>query len=196
MKKILISFFIMILVLSSVITIAFTDLSEEHWAYENITTLVEQGVINGYPDGTYRPEETVTKGEYLKLIMTANYSSRFFDMMASDGHWALPYLFMAREDGILMREIVEVQLDEPIARIEMAFVLGCADINIKGAEKQVAENIFSDLDVINNYYQEIVLHTVERGLLTGYPDGTFKPMKNMTRAEVATVINRYINLHK
>ena len=50
---------------------SFSDLSEEHWAYENITKLVDEGVINGYPDGTYRPESTVSRAEFLKLIMVA-----------------------------------------------------------------------------------------------------------------------------
>ena len=64
MKKITALLLVMTMVLSLCITVSaqqFTDLSENHWAYANIQQLVSEGTIKGYPDGTFRPEATVTR---------------------------------------------------------------------------------------------------------------------------------------
>ena len=56
MKKFLAILLCFIMLISTTCFAAgFSDLTSEHWAYKNVTNLVENGVINGYPDGTYRP---------------------------------------------------------------------------------------------------------------------------------------------
>ena len=73
MKKFLAILLCFIMLISTTCFAAgFSDLTSEHWAYKNVTNLVENGVINGYPDGTYRPEKTITRGEFFKLIMTVS----------------------------------------------------------------------------------------------------------------------------
>ena len=49
---------------------SFKDLTTDHWAYKNIMDLSSEGVINGYSDGTFRPEAQVTRAEFVKLIGT------------------------------------------------------------------------------------------------------------------------------
>ena len=44
-----------------------TDISD-HWAKEEINYLIEKGIVNGYPDGTFRPERNITRAEFYKLV--------------------------------------------------------------------------------------------------------------------------------
>ena len=47
---------------------SFTDLTDAHWAYDNIMRLANDGTINGYDDGTFLPEGTVTRAEFVKML--------------------------------------------------------------------------------------------------------------------------------
>ena len=51
--------------------IEFDDLSEAHWAFDDIMSLVETGVLNGYEDGTFKPDNNITHAEMAKIITTA-----------------------------------------------------------------------------------------------------------------------------
>ncbi|MDI6868898.1 MAG: S-layer homology domain-containing protein [Coprothermobacterota bacterium] len=47
----------------------FIDLSQDHWAFKEIQSLAQEKVISGYPDGTFRPEASITRAEFAKLIV-------------------------------------------------------------------------------------------------------------------------------
>ena len=64
----------MIMLCTVVFAVTLSDISG-HWAETNITTLVDAKVINGYPDGTFRPDGTISKAEFIKLLMSASVPS-------------------------------------------------------------------------------------------------------------------------
>lgn len=172
-------------------SVSYIDI-EGHWALNYIETLSSDSVINGYPDRTYRPENTITRGEFLKLIMTASLGSETFEGANWDDHWTTPYVNMARRYNVLMTEVTLNNVDEPITRLEMAVILAYSDIEFVRGEKEEGELDFSDISGIHEWYLELLGHTVERQLLNGYPDGTYRPNNYVTRAEAATVIYRYL----
>ena len=105
MKKVLVLSLIAILLLStsviSVSALSFTDLNENHWAYANVQTLVNDGTVRGYEDGSFRPNGTVTRAEFVKML---GVSSVTRDVPYSDvaaEHWAYTYIMNANfpEDG-------------------------------------------------------------------------------------------------
>ena len=53
-------------------TPSFQDLSPDHWAYKEIQFLTQEGIISGYPDGTFRPENPVTRAEFAKLVLLSS----------------------------------------------------------------------------------------------------------------------------
>lgn len=199
MNKRIILLFLTLIVLTfasatSTLAVEFSDLSKDHWAYENITTLADKGVINGYPDGTYLPENSVTRGEFLKLIMTASVGEKTFESVQSNNeHWAVKYANYARENGLLMRGTSTDNLDNGISRLEMAVIL--AKVSLKKEFNEYNMDVktdFSDLTEVTNGGDVYIKYVANLGLLNGYPDGTFGPNKTMTRAEVATVICRFL----
>ena len=95
MKKLLSLFISTVLIISAGIGVqaaGFSDLSENHWAYQNIMTLVKEGTINGYEDGTFRPSKTVTRAEFVKMIGKWDrvYEGTFSDLATN--HWGYEYL--------------------------------------------------------------------------------------------------------
>ena len=77
----------------------FTDLSEDHWSYQYVFDLVRQGVINGYPDGSFQPKNNVTYGETFKLILLA---IGVPEPEAEPGrHWAWPYIQLALDNRLV-----------------------------------------------------------------------------------------------
>ena len=94
----------------------YSDVPEGIWYYDYVTQLSQKGVVNGYPDGTFRPDGIVTWGEALKLILLA---ARYPETPQIDDHWASGYLLMAMSYGFLP-EGREYQLDRPITRLEVA----------------------------------------------------------------------------
>lgn len=84
----------------------FSDVADNNAYFEAITTLVEDGIINGYEDGTFKPDNTITRAEFSKLLATASAPSgtlfnatttQFSDVAdsTSSSAWAIPYIAYA-----------------------------------------------------------------------------------------------------
>ena len=176
----------------------FPDVEESHWAFEYINTLSDEGVINGYQDGTFRPSGTITRAEFLKLVMASSMPF-YVDMDDAEGtlnHWASNYVWIAETYGVLdSGEYDEENLDEPIPRIEMVKIISLADMIFnENAQKTIRSYGFSDIGDLDIEELQLLGHAKASNLITGYEDGTFKPHKTMTRAEAATMIYRFMKV--
>lgn len=95
MKKLL-SLFISFILLIPLGVVAhadgFYDLPEDHWAYQNVMTLVGDGTVNGYEDGSFRPSATVTRAEFVKMLgkWDKAYDGTFSDL--SSEHWGYEFI--------------------------------------------------------------------------------------------------------
>ena len=197
-KKILILGLIAVGMLVSMCSYAvtFSDLSTEHWAYSYITSLVEKGIISGYPDGTYKPENTVSRAEFMKLIMAALHEGEGYFKSVEGEHWATPYFKEAEEKEYLMNGTEENDWDIEITRLEMANILAQVSIgnsifNYSPLEEEIK---FSDVETLGDMSKSYIEFITHNKFISGYPDGTFGPDRTMTRAECATIISRFIDV--
>lgn len=111
-------------------TNGYTDVASDAWYNTAVSTMTKAGIVDGYPDGTFRPDAPITRAEMAKIISLFakldKSESRFSDIAS---HWAEAYIKLAAGNG----------------------------------------------------------------WIAGYPDGTFGPQRNITRAETATMINRVLD---
>ncbi len=189
MLKKLISCLLAVMLLSSVAFAAnFTDLSESHWAYQYVDELVSTGVINGYEDGTFRPDANVTRAELAKLVSvqfgkTVNKS--YSDVAESD--WFYEYVTTS---GSYFLADGEFHPNSQATREEVAYAVYVAT----KLKTTTAAITFTDAQDISAEYKNAIAAVFENGIITGYPDGTFLPKNSITRAETATVLSRAIGL--
>lgn len=199
-KRIVIFLFTMLCLSVNLLTsfaIQFSDLTNAHWAYDNIMSLAEAGIINGYENGTYQPERAISRGEFLKLVMTTLYGgNEYFEVNNFNfGHWAMPYALEAMQMGYLMDGTTVDNLNNSITRLEMVNILGKVGINNKIYRSEELKSIsFSDIQSLEESSKIYIDYVTTNGLINGYTDGTFKPNKTLTRAEIATIIIRFKSL--
>lgn len=157
----------------------FSDLHQDQWYYDYVNELYNNGVINGYEDATFRPERTVTTGEALKMILLA---AGYPEPEPVESHWARGYLDFALEYGILDSGDI-TDLDVPISRVMMAKVAARA----LGLERIFDVEPFADT---SNVYAAVLS---DHAIVEGYEDGTFRPDRSLTRAELSTIVWRIYN---
>lgn len=98
----------------------FIDFNSSHWAYEYVTALVNDGTINGYTDGTFRPEGTVTRAEFVKMIGNGPETRKeSFDDVDST-HWAYNYIMTSGLNALKENSFMP---DTPITRGDVAVLL-------------------------------------------------------------------------
>lgn len=179
----------------------FTDVKNDHWAYANINAMVKAGAVNGYPDGSFRPSENVTYGEFIKMMYMALNGSVLIGGAENKEHWAAPYYYAALAEKYFDAGSIEIDiLDKKMPRKHMAHASAGViralerdtkaefDGKINGkAEEDSIE--FTDVLPAGEYAYDIMT-ACESGILSGYPDGTFGGNRTLTRAEATAVIGR------
>lgn len=180
---------------TSVLAISFKDINSSHWAYKYVIELTTNKVINGYTDGTFKPENTITRAEFIKLVVMAALPDwiDIDDAESNINHWAAKYIWIAERYGLITTGSIDLKnIDEPITRLEMVRIITKADLTMNGNELATNEKVkFKDVISLNSEDLLLLKHACSKNLITGYTDNTFKPYDNMTRAEAATMIYRF-----
>lgn len=162
---------------------------ENHWAEKYIKKLVINGIASGYPDGTFKPDNTITRAEFLTMLVKAlkleGSDNKIF--LDTEEHWAKNFISIAASYGIVSGyEDSTFRPDNLITREEMAVMVAKA-IKLRLDSE---ESKFMDNDLISSWARPYVNTVVSHGIIQGYPNNTFQPQKNTTRAEAATIIVR------
>lgn len=166
-----------------------------HWAEENIKKLVGKGVVNGYPDGSFKPDHNVTRAEFATILAQA------LELEAKEGklfvdtanHWARESISTAYAYGIIQGyNQTTFAPNELITREQMAAMI----VNALQLEGVTSSKTYVDQGNISIWAEKAVLTAVENEIITGYTDNTIKPKANATRAEAVTVILRALDMNK
>lgn len=194
MKKLLIFLICFMMMFSSLAAFArFDDIDENtlSWAGEAIDFLADAGVINGYSDGTFKPNGNVTRAEFAKMLTVA------FDLEESDAHyedvldsWAIKYIMAAESCMYVPTNYFEP--DRDATRADIAYAVSSA-LNLKPTNASLI-NKFDDADMVINEMKINLAAAIEKEIITGYEDNTLRPNDSVTRAEAAVIIYRALNI--
>lgn len=163
----------------------FADLDEGAWYAPFVNRLVDQGIINGFVDGTVRPEAYMSFGEALKLVMQqAGYGA----IAATGDHWASGYMAQAQADGLLDGMFdcwqKEYNLDRPFDRLSMAQLL----LNTLEFPSVTTYGLYIDCE--EPAAGAMYAFGIMEGSFTKSGHRVFEPYNSLTRAEGCTVLCR------
>ncbi len=175
----------------------FSDVKKDHWAYEAVTALSSSGVIAGYTDGNFKPDAPVTRAEWAKMLCVSAglESTGAIDIELKDiekTDWYASYASAVSDYIPLYVDGEDVYFgpDEKATREDVTISLvAVKDYIIEIADKNSALS-FADSDSITEDYLLYVASAVEKKLITGFEDNTFRPQGTLTRAEAATLLHR------
>ncbi|MGE7827007.1 S-layer homology domain-containing protein [Paenibacillus sp. NPDC093718] len=170
------------------IGVAFTDI-KGHWAQKNIENLAEKGVVNGYTDGSFRPDRMISRAEFAAILvqalgLTSKGNKEFAD---TTDHWARQAISTAYAYGIIHGyDSVSFGPDDFITREEMAQMV----VQAYQLDHPLTNKTFIDQNKIAAWAQKAMMIAVDHGIMKGYPNNMLKPKSHASRAEAITVIWR------
>lgn len=175
-----------------------TDL-EQHWSAGDVGKLIERGAVGGYPDGTFRPDATITRAEFAKILRQSLSLASVDgnDFADTANHWAVTDIHTLVSNQILVPAEYGSQYgpDGAITRREIAIMLVRAmGLNDSATALSGQATAFTDDAKIQSYDKGYLYLAKELGLVGGYEDGSFQPNNKATRAEACVMVLRLLKL--
>lgn len=183
------------------IEVSFNDIAG-HWAKENILFVAEKGLFSGTGNNQFNPDMAMTRGMFVTLLgrhanedISSYTASRFSDVDLKT--YYMPFIEWAAQKGIV-NGIGNGFFDPeaPVIIEQMAVILAnyARVMEIEFAEGKGNDKTFIDEDRISGWAKDAI-HTIKNtGIISGRPDNSFDPQNTATRAEVASVLARFMKM--
>lgn len=196
-QKIMIALLLAILISSGVVEAAkieFKDISS-HWAKDIIIETASKGFINGYEDGSFKPDNMISVKEALAILgryamsnqELVNNQVADYQIEPNSKNWGYLEVNFAM-DRMPMNIFAGSESSRAITREETAYIISNLFKGIEGTEKvQIS-------DINNSKFQAEVQNLVAGGIISGFPDGSFKPKLQITRAELTSLLFKIIRM--
>jgi hypothetical protein len=167
--------------------IAMTDVPENSWYAGYMFDLAAAGIIEGNGSDRYRPSESLTRGEFAKMLCAMkdwNPSSVEASVTANSNasHWAYPYMIILQNKGVVEGPPDISELDKPITRAETA------KMAVLAADFKPDTTPEVNFDTIGHWAEQYILTAKKHSIMNGYPDNMFRPDALITRAEASKII--------
>jgi hypothetical protein len=190
------------------INLNFYDLDEKNWkwAYPHIIRLASHGVFKGYDDGSFKPRNNITRVETIVAAVrllgleaeaqkpenkNAELNFKDFNLLKKKYPNAIGYVAVALKNDLFNENDTMIQPDKPASRLWASILLVKGlKLEAEARAKMDTDLPFKDADEIPAGSVGYIAVALEKGILSGYPNGTFQPNKPVTRAELATILSR------
>ncbi|MCX5970021.1 MAG: S-layer homology domain-containing protein [Coprothermobacterota bacterium] len=177
--------------------LAFSDIWN-HWAEKNIAQLKEMGIIQGFPDGSFHPNDPLKRVEFATFLFRAmGYPASydldpFFDDVPPT-YWGFPSV-----QSLVLKKVVardgSFYPEESITRMEIImWEVRALGLEQETAYRSVPELPFSDLGGLTELQSKYIATARELQLIDGYPDGTLRLEGLATRAEATVLLFRLLD---
>ena len=171
----------------------FSDVLETDWYYDVVTSSVDNGYIDGYTDGTFKPNNMVSYGEFYKMVAVA--SGLEIKNDRTDIHWAYPYADALKRNGDFNVISFKDGLERTISRKEAIRTLMLAFGINETVDSRFYDNVpFSDMPNPTIWsYDGHIMNAYLLGIVSGY-DGKVYPEQPISRAEAVAIIERALSV--
>lgn len=175
-------------------TKTFTDVPATNTYYDMIHTMAQEGIINGYPDGTFKPANAINRQQVVSLLNRAldlkpiRPATSFKDVMPSNGYYNdIQAVYRA---GIVDGVSGNFNPGSSLTRAQMAKML----VNAFDLDAPKGKNPFTDTK--GQWYEDYVTALFESGITTGATATTFEPNKTVSRQHYAVFLYRALEYKK
>ncbi|KAA8787601.1 S-layer homology domain-containing protein [Paenibacillus amylolyticus] len=174
------------------VAVTFQD-AASHWASKDILSAAKIGIINGYPDGRFKPDASITRAEFSALLVKAfalRSGSGTIELLDIQNSWARESIEILASNGVINGySDGTFHADYRITRAEMVAMISKILIVQNSAPGDAATFV----DVAPKHWAKEIIETAAKsGLLEGKSQNRFEPDANLTRAEALTVIMRML----
>jgi len=203
--------------LANAATPAFNDISG-HWAEDTIERFADSGIISGFPDGSFRPNQRISRAELAAIVTRAFGLSERVPFSYSDvtpGSWYYEYLAVAARFIPAWQSLPD-EVNKPvfrgnrgISRIYVAEAFALVKMYVEDLEVEIppleervhqVRDTFRDRDfhvfditfACEHYTLRYIWLAHHFGIMVGCSSGYFRPRWNLSRAEVLTIIDRML----
>ncbi len=180
---------------------SFIDVPQTHWAYTYIEEMVKQGILTGYGDGNFGPEDTISRAQLATILcrvggidVSNNTFNTFVDVSNND--WYAPYIEGGKYylNGYVIGGKEYYKPNDNAIREDISIAL----VKLNGYDTSIYDEValknkFNDFSSISTDARKYVYAAVTNNLISGYDDGSFKGQGSVTRAEAATMFYRAIH---
>jgi hypothetical protein len=174
--------------------VSFSDVSSDYWAKSFIQDLANRGILSGFPDGTFRPNDPVTRAQFAAMVRQAFRRSPVRDavsfMDVPSDYWAAAAIREAYTTGFLAGYPEGVfRPDENIPRAQVLVSLSSGlGYTPSGAIASTLQT-YRDASSVPDWAKNSIAAATEKRIVVNYPDvQTLNPNRSATRAEVAAFI--------
>lgn len=176
----------------------FSDIGPSHWAYGSVKSMVLRKLFMGTSESSFSPEAKMTRAMFVTVLArladfnVSDNAAPFTDI--NESSWYAPGVKFAYNAGIA--DGISFRPDDPITREELADMLyRFAKKQYKTRSYENAALTFPDASSAEAAYKAGLAFAIDKGVITGYTDGSVKPKNNATRAEVSVMLKRFINFY-
>lgn len=181
----------------------YSDMSADNWATPYVMNLSDRNIFKGYEDGTFRPDISISRQEIAVALvramgleadaeMASNNATGFADD-AEIADWARGYVNMAVSKNLFTGyDDGEFKPTRTISRQELVTVV----MRLSGDTETSTAMSYSDVGDIQDYAREYVGRATNLKIVGGYPDNTFQPFNDVTRAEAAKILYGGLEYYK
>ena len=172
---------------------SFKDVGKNHWAYKSIQKIVATGSMTGYKDGTFRPNNPVTKAQAAKIVyhlkgMKSKPKKQYFKDVPKNHSSYKEIGVLTEQNGF--KKDTKFYPDKNITRAEMSMLI----VEIFDIDK-TSSKVFSDVPK-SKWYYKYVNKIYASGVIKGITNTKFSPEGQVTRAAIAVYLDRAMSIKK
>lgn len=180
----------------------FSDVPAGYVFHDSIQSCVDEGLLSGYQDGTFRPGGSVTRAQFNVMLARVFYpgeaESGRYDSFKQQVGWYGPYSAVLKAHGAMpygdQHWMDPAVMGVSITRRDMARFLSMAlqaeGFVVPDSEKAAARQKISDFDQVGDSYADAVETVFALGIITGYADNAFAGKNTMTRGQASAILYR------
>ncbi len=173
---------------------SFSDVPGSSWAWSYIEALRSEGITQGYSDGTYRPNNNVTRAQMAKFLLVARHGAGYtppsfssYSFSDIEGSWAADWIEELYQEGLVGGySDGTYRPNNSVTRAQMAKFILLAKHDAGYTPPSFSSYSFSDIE--GSWAADWIEELYQEGIVNGYSDGTYRPNNHVTRAQMAKFI--------